>query len=93
MNLRRLIASPVGKIIISIVLGIGLASLFRKVCNDRNCIIFNGPVITNVEGKTFKHGSKCYKYTGVPEKCNDAKRILSVAEPESKNPTDALLHK
>ena len=93
MNLRRLIVSPIGKIIMSIILGIGLASLFRKVCNERNCIKFNGPVITNVEGKIFKHGAKCYKYNAVPEKCNDAKRILPVSEPVSKNPTDSLFHR
>ena len=85
MNLRRLIASPVGKIIISIVLGIGLASLFRKVCNDRNCIIFNGPVITNVEGKTFKHGSKCYKYTAAPIVCDKYKKIIDVSSPPPKD--------
>ena len=32
MYLRRLIYGDVGKIVISIILGLGLATLFRKVC-------------------------------------------------------------
>ena len=39
MYLRRLIHGPVGKIIIPILLGLGLATLFRKVCKDRKCLI------------------------------------------------------
>ena len=45
MNLRRLLESELGKNIISILLGLGLATLFRKVCTDKNCIRFNGPII------------------------------------------------
>jgi hypothetical protein len=78
MNFRRLFHSDVGKNIISIILGLGLATLFRKVCNDKNCIQFNGPIIGDIEDKTFKHGDKCYKYTTESDKCDSTKRIVKV---------------
>jgi hypothetical protein len=56
MNFKRLLYTPIGKILISIVLGIGLATLFRKVCNDKNCIVYNGPVIQDIDNKVYKHG-------------------------------------
>ena len=31
-----------GKIIISIIWGLGLAALFRRVCKGRNCIVIKG---------------------------------------------------
>ena len=34
MNFRRLIYTDIGRYIISILLGLGLATLFRKVCNE-----------------------------------------------------------
>ena len=40
MNLKRLLYSSLGKIIISIMLGLGLATMFSKVCKDKNCITF-----------------------------------------------------
>lgn len=78
MNFRRLFHSDVGKNIISIILGLGLATLFRKVCNDKNCIQFNGPIIDDIEDKTYKHGDKCYKYTTESDKCDSTKRIVKV---------------
>ena len=41
MYLRRLLYGPVGRIVIPILLGLGLATLFRKVCKDRSCLIFH----------------------------------------------------
>ena len=43
MNLKRLIYSDVGRIVISIILGLGLATLFRKVCKERDCLVFHAP--------------------------------------------------
>mgnify|MGYP004230039635 CR=1 FL=1 len=57
MNLERLVNSQTGKIVISVVLGLGLASLFHTVCNDDKCLSFNGPVISDVEDKIFKYGN------------------------------------
>ena len=39
MNVKRLIHSGFGKIIIPVLLGLGLATMFRRVCKDKNCIV------------------------------------------------------
>ena len=38
------------KIVVSIILGLGIATLFRKVCNHRNCIIIKGPKTDELTG-------------------------------------------
>jgi len=87
MNFKRLLTTPLGQIMISIILGLGLATLFRKACDDKNCIVFNGPVIKEIEGKIYKHGEKCYKYSSVSDKCDSTKRIIEISDqkPEEKN--------
>lgn len=87
MNFQRLLNTSLGKIIISILLGIGLATLFRKVCKDKNCIVFNGPVINEFEGKIYKHGDKCYKYSLVSDTCQPVKRIIDIADPQPNTET------
>lgn len=82
MNFQRLLNTEYGRNIISILLGLGLASLFRKVCTDKNCIIFNGPIIGDIEGKTYKHGDKCYRYAVNSDKCDSTKRVIGVVEPD-----------
>ncbi len=78
LNFKRLLTTQFGIIVISVILGLGLASLFRKVCNDKNCIVFNGPVIDEINGKTYKFSEKCYQYEMVPGKCDMTKKIVNV---------------
>ena len=74
-----LLNSPMGKIFISILLGLGLATMFRTVCEGKNCIRFVGPILSEVDGKIYKHGEKCYKYESQSSgKCDPMKRVLDV---------------
>ena len=79
MYLRRLIYGDVGKVVISIILGLGLATLFRKVCKDRDCIIFKAPDIKKIKNQIFKFDGKCYKFEENIEKCNKNKKIIEFA--------------
>jgi len=56
------IKSKEGIIIISILWGLGLSCLFRKVCKDRSCIIYRSPNKDELLGKIFKFGENCWKY-------------------------------
>lgn len=79
MNFQRLLNTPLGQFLISVLLGLGLASLFRRACNDKNCIIFNGPIISEFDDKIYKYDNKCYKYEAAPSKCDKTKkRILDI---------------
>jgi hypothetical protein len=80
LNFQRLVNSSTGRIIISIILGIGLASLFYKVCKDKDCIHFSGPVIKEVDGKIFEYDKKCFKYDVKPVKCDLEKKTLEFSE-------------
>ena len=81
MNFKRLLDTEMGRFFISAILGLGLASLFNKVCKDKNCITFNGPILSEFEGKIYKHGEKCYKYSLQSSKCENTKRIIDVSDP------------
>ena len=77
-------------IFISILLGLGLATLFRKVCKDKNCVIFHGPVLSELEDKVYKYGDKCYKYTATPAKCDKKKKIVEINDKENDKPKGIL---
>ena len=68
-----------GQIVISILLGLGLASLFRKVCNDRNCLIFKAPSMDEVTANTYTYGDKCYTFKSTSTKCNASKTNVEIA--------------
>ena len=79
MNFRRIIYSKYGKYIISIILGLGLASLFRRACKNRNCLKFIGPPIQKIKGQVFDFNDKCYMFEEKAETCSPLKRIIPFA--------------
>ena len=61
--------SRTGRIILSIIWGLGLAALFRKVCKGRGCIVIKGPHPSKIRGKIFEFNKKCYRYTPYSTTC------------------------
>lgn len=51
-----------GVIIISVVWGLGLATLFRKVCKGRNCIVIKAPDPEKIKNNIYNFENKCYKF-------------------------------
>lgn len=79
MYIKRLIHSKFGEYVISILLGLGLATLFRKVCKDRNCLKFQGAPLNKITNQIFKFDNKCYKFTSNIKKCDNNKKIVDFA--------------
>ena len=71
LNLKELVNSSRGRTVFSILLGLGLATLFRKACNNRNCLVFKAPSLQNIKGKVFGHNDKCYSYEETGVTCPD----------------------
>jgi hypothetical protein len=82
MEIKNLINSNVGKIMISIILGIGIAVMFKTTCLDKNCITFHGPIIPAITEKIQKHGEKCYRYKLKTVPCDNLKEIIEIKNPE-----------
>ena len=67
--ITRIMDSEIGINIVSIILGLGLASLFRKVCRGNDCIVIKGPKLNSVKDKIFKFNDKCYQYEPISTSC------------------------
>ena len=76
MDLKGILHSKNGKILMSVLLGIGISTLFRKVCKERNCLVFKAPKMDKIKDKVFKFNEKCYTYTENLRKCNANKQII-----------------
>ena len=79
MYLDRFVHSNNGKIIMSVILGIGLATLFRSVCKGRSCRVIKSPPMEELEGQTYKFDDKCYKLEKNAIKCDKSKNIINIA--------------
>ena len=75
LRLAKFLHGETGRILMSIILGLGLASLFRKVCKGKNCITYHASPIEETQDKIFKYGDKCYKFIPTNTRCDKAKKI------------------
>ena len=78
INLSQYVKTNTGKYIISILLGLGLATIFREVCKNKECVIFTAPDLNEVENKIYKQDGKCYKYNLVSISCDKNKSNVSI---------------
>jgi hypothetical protein len=68
-NIIKSMHTEFGQVVISIILGIGLASLFRRTCHDKDCYNFQSPKTSEVESNTYLHGGSCYKFKAETKNC------------------------
>jgi hypothetical protein len=73
-NINRLLYGTYSKYVFSIILGFGLATLFRKVCKDQNCIRFTAPNLKEMEDKIYQFNNQCYKFKPKAVTCNKTKK-------------------
>ncbi len=79
MYLHRLLYSKYSCLLISIILGFGLATMFRKECKQGPCLEFRGAPIKKTKNKIFLHNNSCHTFSANSESCNPEKRQVSFA--------------
>ena len=76
IDIKRIINSKRGKIVFSILLGLGLATLFRQSCNSNKCLVFKAPPLDEIKNKIFNYNNKCYKFTEKSVTCDKPDQVL-----------------
>ncbi len=76
MRFDKLLHSEVGKILVSIILGLGLATLFRRVCSGKNCLNFVGPEYKELKERTYRYNDDCIAFKEHAVTCDKSKKVL-----------------
>ena len=63
--------TEIGRILISVIWGIGLSTLFKRVCKNKKCIVIESPNPKDIGEKYFKYkgDNNCYRYDTYISKC------------------------
>ena len=71
-----------GRLILSIILGLGLATIFRNYCKGKNCYDFIGPKQNEIRDQVFSFdsaNSKCYTMRVQSIKCGTKQKSVQFA--------------
>ena len=73
----KFLKSETGIKLLSIIFGLGLASMLRQACKGRNCIIVKAPNPADIESKIWEYNNKCYKFQTEHVKCSKNKETIN----------------
>jgi len=76
---KNLMYTNIGKIILSVLLGLGFATLFRQICNSKDCYRFIGPQHNALRDKIFASDTdktKCYSLVEENIQCGSKSKTL-----------------
>jgi len=79
MYLDKFVHSQTGKIIMSVLLGFGLATFFRAICKGTHCRIISAPPMEEIDNQTYKFDNKCYKLEKNSIKCEKNRNTIKIA--------------
>lgn len=76
-NILNSVHTKFGKYLVSLILGVGLASIFRKSCSNKDCLTFKGPHHLDIINSTYGFNNGCYKFKEKAISCNTrTKQVL-----------------
>lgn len=79
IRFEKFFRTNTGKNLLSIILGVGLASLFRRACKNNQCRVYYAPPLEHIVDKSFykdKNTNKCSTYRAEKVSCVSSKRII-----------------
>jgi len=78
MHLEKFVNSYTGKILMSLLLGFGLATFFRASCKGKHCRIIEAPPMEEINDQLYKFDGKCYKIEKNAIKCDNKKTTVKI---------------
>lgn len=79
MSLKVILHSDRGRVLIAVLLGFGLSTLFRKSCTKRECMKFRAPPMDKINGQIYEYNTKCYQFEGTAADCSSKRKTVRFA--------------
>ena len=79
MKVGDVLKDSAGSKVVSVILGLGLAAMFRKVCKGEKCIVVKGPGEDAVSSFYYKLEDDCYKYTPYAVDCAKGEKKAEIS--------------
>tara|TARA_B110000305_G_C19389664_1_gene614137 strand:+ start:643 stop:912 length:270 start_codon:yes stop_codon:yes gene_type:complete len=80
--IKNILYTERGRFILAIILGLGLATLFRKFCTGKKCYNFIGPEQNAIRDQIFSFDSnnnECFIMRETATKCNNKSKTIQFA--------------
>ena len=66
--------------LISVLIGFGIAAIFRPLCKGPECIIMRGPPVGDIKGAVYQFGAKCVEFDAKAIECPKDKKAVPIVD-------------
>lgn len=80
--IKNILYTDRGRFILSIILGLGLATIFRKFCHGKECYNFIGPEQNAIRDQVYSFdstNSECFIMREKATKCGNKSKVVQFA--------------
>lgn len=68
-TVSMVVNDQIGAIVVSVILGLGLAAIFRTTCRGERCIVIHGPPRDQIDRHVYRIDDQCYRYSSYAVGC------------------------
>jgi len=76
----EIIDKPGFATLISLILGFGIAAIFRPLCKGPDCLVIRGPPVNEIRGAVYQFGTKCVEFDAKPVECPPKNSNITVVD-------------
>jgi hypothetical protein len=69
MLVKNFMGTQGGAILASVILGLGLAALFRSACTGSGCVVIRGPNPNEMINQVYRVQEECWRYSPQVVQC------------------------
>jgi hypothetical protein len=62
IDLTKAMQAPGIATLLSFLLGVGIAAMFRPICKGPECVLVRGPPIQDIRSSVYQFGTKCVEF-------------------------------
>lgn len=73
---KKLFYTKYGRVLLSCILGLGLATVFRRACRSGNCVVHKIPSRHDIQTKVYKDEGSCFKVSLKEAACDKGREDL-----------------
>jgi hypothetical protein len=67
--LTDILKNKMFNLVFSFALGVGIAAIFRPICQGGSCNVVKAPPTSDWDGYVYRMGAKCYEYKSEIVQC------------------------
>jgi hypothetical protein len=80
INFLEFLDRPGVATLVSLLIGFGIAAMFRPLCKGPDCLVLRGPPVNEIRGAVYQFGAKCVEFDAKAIACPTKESNIAIID-------------